>query len=107
MRSPILSCGSHTSCNLPVRTLSLLVLFCGLSLSFLSLGLLADRASAAGLECETCRPWFRLSSGSRPANLSAGQRRDEVQKLSVNATGGSYALRVPTGTGNGTITDGS
>ncbi len=37
-------------------------------------------------------PWWHLSSASRPTYLQPGQARDEVQKLTVSATAGVYAL---------------
>jgi hypothetical protein len=41
---------------------------------------------------EALSPWFHLASVSRPGNLRAGQAKDEVQRLTVNATKGGYAL---------------
>jgi hypothetical protein len=37
-------------------------------------------------------PWWRLASGSRPALLRSGLARDEVQSLTVSATGGEFVL---------------
>jgi hypothetical protein len=43
----------------------------------------ASSAVAAGSECSTCGPWWRLTSGSRPTNLQTGIARDEVQTITV------------------------
>ncbi len=40
-------------------------------------------------------PWWHLTSGSRPTNLRPGLARDEVQKLSVNATSGNVVVIEP------------
>lgn len=37
-------------------------------------------------------PWWGLTSSARPTNLSAGSAKDEVQQLTVRATGGKFAL---------------
>jgi hypothetical protein len=37
-------------------------------------------------------PWWHLNSGSRPADLRPGSAEDEVQELTVSATGGELAL---------------
>jgi hypothetical protein len=36
--------------------------------------------------------WWHLTSGTRPANLEPGQGKDEVQEVTVNATGGFFYL---------------
>ena len=37
-------------------------------------------------------PWWHLSAASRPTYLQPGSAKDEVQRLTVNATGGQYGL---------------
>jgi hypothetical protein len=37
-------------------------------------------------------PWWQLSSGSRPTNLKAGVAQNEVQEVTVSATGGEFVL---------------
>ncbi len=51
-------------------------------------------------------PWWHLTSGSRPTNPQAGLARDEVQKLTVHATSGSYFLEEPVAIKKGEIIEG-
>jgi hypothetical protein len=37
-------------------------------------------------------PWWHLSSGARPSNLSGSSGVDELQQLHVSATGGEYVI---------------
>jgi hypothetical protein len=53
--------------------------------SFAALLALPGSAAAAS-------PWWQLSSGSRPSVINPGSARDEVQELTVEATGGTYTL---------------
>ncbi len=38
-------------------------------------------------------PWWHLNSGSRPTYLQPGQAKDEVQEVTVSATGGGYIVQ--------------
>ena len=58
---------------------TLALLFCGVS-------------SALALS-----PWWHLTSGSRPTHIQSGIARDEVQEISVGATGGEAFLIGPSG----------
>jgi hypothetical protein len=51
------------------------------------LGLLACAAPAFAQS-----PWWHLSSSSRPTYLQPGQAKDEVQEVTVSATGGQFVL---------------
>jgi hypothetical protein len=43
-------------------------------------------------------PWWHLNSGSRPTNLQPGlQPTDAIQRVTVDATGGTYTLRLSGG----------
>jgi hypothetical protein len=55
------------------------------SLSTFAVLLVAGSASAAS-------PWWHLTSGSRPTNLHAGGGSNEIWQLTINATGGEYAV---------------
>jgi hypothetical protein len=70
--------------------------FCSLALAVLCFVLLALAPQAKALA-----PWFHLTSGSRPAHLSRGAGlpakpavpgADEVQQVTVSATGGKFVL---------------
>ena len=52
-----------------------------------SVGLLFSASSALA-----AAPWWGLTSESWPTNLHSGVARDEVQELTVSATGGDFAL---------------
>jgi hypothetical protein len=54
----------------------------------LTLAVTAAPALASG----SPKPWWHLTSGTRPAVLVPGSARDEVQELTVSATGGSFVL---------------
>ena len=55
-------------------------------------------AAAAGPACaQTPAPWWGLTSGSQPTNLVPGAASDERQQLTVDATGGEFALVVEEG----------
>jgi hypothetical protein len=41
-------------------------------------------------------PWWHLTSGARPTHLNPGTARNEVYRLTVQATEGSYFLEEPT-----------
>jgi hypothetical protein len=41
---------------------------------------------------ESLAPWWGVTSGAQPTNLSASSGRDEVQRLRVSATKGDYLL---------------
>jgi hypothetical protein len=49
--------------------------------------LLGSAASAVAAS-----PWWHLSSGSRPSNLSSGVAQNETQQLTVSATAGKFVL---------------
>ena len=52
-------------------------------------GVLVSSAFAEG-ECGSCRAWWHLVSNARPTNLHAsGARVNEVQEITVTATGGN------------------
>jgi hypothetical protein len=54
----------------------------------------ASSASAAG----GMEAWWHLTSGSRPTNLQPGlQTADEIQRVTVDATEGTYTLRLSGG----------
>ncbi len=57
-----------------------------------ALGGLAGAAPVFAAECSTCRPWWHLTSGTRPTVLQAGTGSDDVQRLTVEATGGEFVL---------------
>jgi hypothetical protein len=54
------------------------------------LAMLAFSASSAS--AKTLSAWWHLTSGSRPANIQPGQAADEVERVKVSATAGSYVL---------------
>ncbi len=58
----------------------------------LLLSFLAVSVSSASAEAGS--PWWHVSVGERPTNLQAGVGRDEVQEVTVNATGGQGLARV-------------
>ena len=41
---------------------------------------------------QAAEPWWNLSSGSIPGVLQSGQAKDEVQEITVSATGGEFLL---------------
>jgi hypothetical protein len=53
-------------------------------------------ASVLGLACVVpayaLSPWWHLSTSSRPTYLQSGQAKDEVQEVTVSATGGQFLL---------------
>jgi hypothetical protein len=50
---------------------------------------------AVPASAETLSPWWGLTSGSQPTNLESGVARDEVQRLTVSATKGSFGFVEP------------
>jgi hypothetical protein len=60
---------------------------------------IASTASAAS-------PWWHLTSGTRPGYLKPGLARSEVQKLTVQATSGTYYLEEPDAIRNNKIEEG-
>ena len=60
--------------------------------ALLSLGLGTAGASAAS---ESLSPWWGVSTGARPTNLSGSSGTDEVQQLTVSATKGDVFLAEP------------
>ena len=62
---------------LGVLAVMLVVLFCGAS-------------SALALS-----PWWHLTSGERPTRIQPGLAQDEVQEVTVSATGGIFVLLGP------------
>jgi hypothetical protein len=72
------------------------------------LGIGASSAFAAEVKCETCKPWWHLTSGARPAYLSKGAGEpekpakpgvagvDEVQELVNQEGGGLFWIVSPT-----------
>jgi hypothetical protein len=60
-----------------------------LTLLVVSLPVLAGSASA---HAETPAPWWGVTSGARPTNLSGDSGKDEVQRLTVTGTKGDYLL---------------
>jgi hypothetical protein len=64
-------------------------IFGGSALVLLAVCLLAAPASAA-------EPWWQLKVDTAPAILQPGQAKDEVQEVTVSATGGSFELRTET-----------
>jgi hypothetical protein len=55
--------------------------------SLIPLGIASTTASA-----ESLKPWFHLSSIDRPGNLKPGVAQNEVQKVTVQASEGDFAL---------------
>ena len=49
-------------------------------------------AAAEASPAAAAQPWWQLSASARPTNLSADSGKDEVQKLTVTATGGEYLI---------------
>jgi hypothetical protein len=47
---------------------------------------------------ETLAPWWSVTSGTRPTSLQPGVARNEVQTLTVKATGGRFVLQDPENT---------
>ena len=62
------------------------------------LATLAASPAFAEARCETCTPWWHLNVDSAPAVLQPGQAKDEVQEVTVSATGGTFELRTETPT---------
>ncbi len=60
------------------------------------LATLAASPAFAEARCETCTPWWHLNVDSAPAVLQPGQAKDEVQEITVSATGGTFELRTET-----------
>jgi hypothetical protein len=58
----------------------------------LLLSFLAVSVSSASAEAGS--PWWHLASSERPTNLQAGVGRDEVQEVTVSATGGQSLSRI-------------
>jgi hypothetical protein len=53
-------------------------------------------SALAGASCALASsPWWHLTSVSYPSYLQPGQARDEVQRVTVNATGGEFAVEEP------------
>jgi hypothetical protein len=50
---------------------------------------------ASSASAEVLSPWWGLTSTALPTNIHAGIARDEVQSLTVNATGGDVVLFEP------------
>ena len=46
----------------------------------------------AGSACSACKPWWHLTSVTRPSTIQPGVAADAVQGLSVSATGGTFVL---------------
>jgi hypothetical protein len=67
-----------------------LPIFVAPAVALVSLALGVHPVFAAG--CSTCKPWWELSVDSAPAVLRTGQATDEVQEVTVSATGGSFTL---------------
>src|ERR1700683_4170934 len=55
-----------------------------------AVALLCSLSSASGASAAS--PWWHLNSGSRPGNLTSGLAKDEVQELTISATGGMFIL---------------
>ncbi len=51
--------------------------------------------AVAPANAETLSAWWGLTSGSQPTNLKSGVARDEVQRLTVSATKGSFGFVEP------------
>jgi hypothetical protein len=64
-------------------------------LTIATLAALIWTTSASAAQCTTCAPWWGLTAGERPTNLVPGIASDEVQRVTVNATGGNFALAEP------------
>jgi hypothetical protein len=62
-----------------------------LSLIAIVVAVVGIGASAAS--AETPSPWWGITTGSRPTNLRPGVAQDEVQKLTISATGGHFVLK--------------
>jgi hypothetical protein len=57
-----------------------------------ALGGMAGAAPTLAAECSTCTPWWHLTSATRPTVVQEGTGSDDVQRLTVEATGGEFLL---------------
>jgi hypothetical protein len=64
----------------------------GVSAVLLLAALAAATPAFAVVKCEVCKPWWRVSVDTAPAILQPGQATDEVQEVTVSATGGTFEL---------------
>lgn len=53
---------------------------------------LAPAAGAEEVKCVGCKAWWHLNLDSAPAVLQPGQAQNEIQEVSVKATGGTFLL---------------
>ncbi|MGH2880204.1 MAG: hypothetical protein ACRDK4_11440 [Solirubrobacteraceae bacterium] len=58
-------------------------------------------AGAAPSRAESLSPWWGVTIGARPSNLQPEKAKDEVQEVTVNATGGEFILSEPIATERG------
>jgi hypothetical protein len=62
----------------------------------LGMAVAASLVGAVGVvSAHAASPWWHLSSASRPTYLQPGQRKNEVQLVTVSATGGEFFLIEP------------
>jgi hypothetical protein len=57
------------------------------------IGVLVPAVDVASAQAAS--PWWHLTSGARPTNLSASSGKDELQQLTVSATAGEYLIFNP------------
>ena len=65
-------------------------LLASVAVSVLALSATAALAPAAAQANE---PWWHVTSGARPSYLPTSGAQDEVEKITVNATGGEFAVK--------------
>jgi hypothetical protein len=89
---PIPTAGKPTTRRSPHPLLRSLVLTSLLVL--IALPVSASPAFAE-TECSSCKPWWGLTTSVMPTNLHSGVAKDEVQEITVEATGGDVLVMEP------------
>jgi hypothetical protein len=69
----------------PARRLGFVLAGCAVLLVLLS-------GSAGAATCSGCGPWWHVVQGVRPANIAPGSGKNEVQELTVLASGGEVLV---------------
>jgi|HubBroStandDraft_6_1064221.scaffolds.fasta_scaffold73910_5 hypothetical protein len=67
--------------------LSRRIVLCGLIVVSVVFGIVSSAFAAS--------PWWHLTSGARPTTIQPGKAVDEVQEITVSATGGELFLVEP------------
>jgi hypothetical protein len=65
------------------------------SLALLAVLMFFVAPAFAETECSGCKPWWHVTSLSRPSYLQAGQATDEVQEVRLSSDEGIYRLTEP------------